>query len=141
MTDKRAELAAAIERRSAEAGAKIGELLNKQTDAQTRITELQRELRDHADPAKQTRLAELKEERDRAGRQIGLLARHRVELLDDLPIIVDAAGRLDVVAEQLSEDAAEIDRIASRLKKLTSTIKKAENTIVKIISLLKPLIF
>ncbi|MDJ0611541.1 MAG: hypothetical protein QNJ67_21385 [Kiloniellales bacterium] len=137
MTDTRAELAAAIERRSAEAGAKIEELLRQQTTAQARVTQLQRELRDGDDQAKQTSLAELKEARDAAGRLIGLLARHRVELLDNLPTIVDAAGQLDVLANQLSEDAGEIERITKRLKKLTSTINKAEGVIVKIISLVK----
>ena len=137
MTDTRAELAAAIERRCAETGAKIEELLEKQTAAQTRVTQLQRDLRDGPDQAKEAVLAELKEARDSAGRLIGLLARHRVELLDNLPTIVDAAGQLDVLAEQLSEDAEEIDRITKRLKKLTSTINKAEGVIVKIISLVK----
>lgn len=140
MTDQRAELAASIERRNIETGTKINELLASQTASQHRITELQAELRDRADQAKQKRLAELKAARDEAGRLIGLLAKHRVELLDGLPIITTAAGELDVIAEQLSADASEIDRIASRLKKLTSTIKKAEDTIVKIISLLKPLV-
>ncbi len=140
MTDMRAELAAAIERRNAEASAKIEDLLRQQTAAQIRVTQLQRELREGADQAKEARLAELKEARDAASRLIGLLARHRVGLLDNLPTVVDAAGQLDVLAEQLSEDAGEIDRIAKRLKKLTSTINKAEDIIVKIISLLKPLI-
>lgn len=136
MSQNAAELAAEVERRNKELTSQIDELLEKQIRLQAEISKLQRE----RDPANATRLEELKSTRKDTGTMIGVLATNRTELLDGLPVITDAAGELDVIAEDLAKDAALIEDVAKRIKKVTKAIGRAEKLIVKAVSLLKPLI-
>lgn len=135
MSKTPAELAADIERRNAELTTKIDDLLKQQVKLQAEISQLQRK----KNQADRPRIAELKATRKDATTMIGVLAATRTELLDGLPIITDAAGELDVVAEELAKDAKLIKRAAQRLKKIAETIQKAEKLVVKIISILKPI--
>jgi uncharacterized phage infection (PIP) family protein YhgE len=136
MSDEANELAALIERRNKELGAKISELLSEQEKLQQRISQL---LGDKSAAAKQRRI-ELRDARREAGEMIGLLATERTDLLDDLPVIVDAAGELDVQAKKLAKDAVLIEEVTERVLRAAKKIAQAEKLLVKIASLAKPLL-
>src|SRR5690242_8472990 len=72
---------------------------------------------------------------DETARVVGALARERTELLDGLPVIVDAQGRLCVVAEQLVKDSRLVERVKERLQSVTRTIATAEQLLVRVAAL------
>lgn len=72
---------------------------------------------------------------DETARIVGALARQRTELLDGLPVITDAQGRLCVVADQLVKDSRLVERTKERLVKVTQTIRTAEQLLVKVAAL------
>jgi hypothetical protein len=72
---------------------------------------------------------------DETARVVGALARQRTELLDGLPIIVDAQGRLCVIAEQLVKDSRLVERVKERLQSVTRTIATAEQLLVRVAAL------
>lgn len=134
MPENATELSAAISLRSEELKEEIKKLMDRQEDVQEDILELQRRKRSGQD-IDETRLTQLKEVRKEASQMIGLLALERTELLDDLPVIRLATGKLKVVASELEEDAALIDQAAEKLKRATEALERAEKVLVKVISL------
>jgi seryl-tRNA synthetase len=132
-----ASLAAEIERRNKQLTDEIGELLHSQSKIQQRISEL---LAKKAATTRKAEIRELRGVRDEANKTIGILAAERTDLLDGLPVVLDAAGVLDVQAKRLAKDAALIERAAAKVKRATEKIAKAERLIIKIGSMLKPLI-
>jgi len=72
---------------------------------------------------------------DETARVVGALARQRTELLDGLPTITDAQGRLCVVADQLVKDSRLVERVKDRLLKVTKTIATAEQLLTRVAAL------
>ena len=133
MTDVQ-QIAAEITRRSSEIRSKIDELMESQEDLQDDILALQRAKR-AGEPIDDAHLDSLKDARREADDMIGVLAMERTELLDDLPVIRTATGRLKVIAAELEQDDALIERATERLEKVTKTLQTAEKVIVKVIGL------
>ena len=72
---------------------------------------------------------------DETSRTIGALARQRTDLLDGMPIIVDAQGRLCVVADRLANDAKLVERVKGRLQAATAAIASAEKVLTTVAAL------
>lgn len=135
MSEDARRVAAEIAVRNDEFKEKIARLLERQDDLQDDILDLLRRKRD-GENVDDNRLEELKKARREAGRMAGLLAAERTELLDDLPVIRTATGKLQVAAAELAESAELLERATARVKEATKSIQKAEKFLVKIVSLL-----
>ena len=125
-----ADLAAESEQKARRILDDIGGLQRKQAELHAQYSTIQ-----ELDP-RSPQLEGLSRVMDETARVVGALARQRTELLDGLPTIVDAQGRLCVIAEQLAKDAKLVERVKERLQKVTKTIATAEQLLVKVASLL-----
>jgi len=132
MTEEAQDLAAKIAFQSEEIKGNIDKLIDRQEDLQDDILTLQRRKRD-GEAIDEKQLDEFKKLQKQASRMVGTLAIRRTELLDDLPIIRTATGKLKVVTAQLENDANLIEDAKARVEKVTKSLKKAEKLIVKII--------
>src|SRR5258706_14045746 len=108
-----AGLAADAELRAKEILDKMGELQRKQAELHAQYSTIQ-----ELDP-KPAQLDALSRMIDETGRVVGSLARQRTELLDGMPIIVDAQGRVCVVAAELAKDGNLVERVKVRLQNAT----------------------
>jgi hypothetical protein len=108
----------------------IGGLQRKQAELHAHYSQVQ-----ELDP-RSPQLEGISRVMDETMRVVGALARQRTELLDGLPIITDAQGRLRVVADQLAKDTKLVDRVKERLQKVTKTIATAEQLLVKVAGLI-----
>jgi hypothetical protein len=134
MSEDAQAIAAEVALRNDEIREKISQLMDNQDRLQDDILELQRRKRNGED-IDEDRLRELKEARKETGRMAGILASERTELLDDLPVIRTATGKLEVVAAELAEDATLLDRATARLKQVTKTLQTVEKLAIKIAGL------
>ena len=125
-----ADLAAEAEQRAKDILYKVGELLRRQAELHGRFSQRQQE-----DP-RAPELASMTETLEEMNRVVGALGRQRTELLDGLPIIMDARGQLDIVAEKLARDAKLVERVKDRLRRVTLTIASAERVLTRVASLL-----
>lgn len=125
-----AELAGEAELRAKAILEKIGELQRKQAELHAQYSTIQ-----ELDP-KSPQLEALSRLMDETGRIVGALARQRTELLDGMPIIVDAQGRICIVAETLAKDAKLVDRVKERLQKVAKSIATAEKLLMRVTALL-----
>ena len=125
-----ADLAAEAEQRAKDILYKVGELLRRQAELHGRFSHRQQE-----DP-RAPELASMTETLEEMNRVVGALGRQRTELLDGLPIIMDARGQLDIVAEKLARDAKLVERVKDRLRRVTLTIASAERVLTRVASLL-----
>lgn len=132
MAEQIQDLAAEIAFQSDELKDKIDKLIDRQEDLQDDILTLQMRKRD-GEEIEQEQLDDLKKTQSEAARMVGTLAIQRTELLDELPIIRTATGKIKVVAGQLAEDANLIEEARERVEKVTKLLKKAEKLIVKIV--------
>jgi len=107
----------------------IGGLQRKQAELHAQFSQIQ-EIDPHA-----PQLEPLSRMMDETMRLVGALARQRTELLDGLPTITDAQGRLCVLSEKLVQDARLVERVKERLQRVTKTIATAEQLLVKIAAL------
>jgi hypothetical protein len=121
-----AELAANTEQAARRILDDIGGLQRKQAELHAQYSQIQ-ELEPHA-----PQLEALSRMMDETMRLVGALARQRTELLDGLPTITDAQGRLCVVSEKLVQDARLVERVKERLQRVTKTIATAEQLLIKI---------
>jgi conjugal transfer/entry exclusion protein len=135
MTEEAQDLAAKIAFQSEEIKNNIDKLIDRQEDLQDDILTLQRRKRD-GEAIDEKQLDEFKKIQKEASRMVGTLAIRRTELLDDLPVIRTATGKLKVVTAQLENDANLIEDAKARVEKVTKSLKKAEKLIVKIIGLI-----
>ena len=124
-----AELAANTEQAARRILDDIGGLQRKQAELHAQYSQIQ-ELEPHA-----PQLEALTRMMDETMRLVGALARQRTELLDGLPTITDAQGRLCVVSEKLVQDAHLVERVKERLQRVTKTIATAEQLLIKIAAL------
>jgi hypothetical protein len=108
----------------------IGGLQRKQAELHSHYSTIQ-----ELDP-KSPQLEAISRVMDETARFVGALARQRTELLDGVPTITDAQGRLKVIAEQLAKDAKLVDRVKERLQRVTKTIATAEQLLGKVAALL-----
>ena len=125
-----ADLAAEAEQRAKDILYKVGELLRRQAEVHARFSKSQQQ-----DP-RSPDLAPLSDIIEEINRIVGALGRQRTELLDGLPIILDARGQLDIVAEQLARDAKLVERVKDRLRRVTLTIATAERVLTRVATLL-----
>jgi len=125
-----AGFAADAELRAREILDKMGELQRRQAELHAQYSTIQ-----ELDP-KSAQLDALSRLIDESGRVVGALARQRTELLDGMPIIVDARGRMCVVAEKLAKDANLVERVKGRLQKAAKAIATAEQLLVRVTALL-----
>ena len=125
-----ADLAAEAEQRAKDILYKVGELLRRQSELHGRFSRRQQE-----DP-RAPELAQMTEALEEMNRVVGALGRQRTELLDGLPIIMDARGQLDIVAEKLARDAKLVERVKDRLRRVTLTIASAERVLTRVAGLL-----
>ena len=107
----------------------IGGLQRKQAELHAHFSQIQ-----ELDP-RSPQLEAISRVMDETMRLVGALARQRTELLDGLPTITDAQGRLCVVSERLVQDARLVERVKERLQRVTKTIATAEQLIIKIAAL------
>ena len=126
-----AGLAADAELRAKEILDNMGELQRKQAELHAQYSTIQ-----ELDPKSTTQLEALSRMIDETGRVVGSLARQRTELLDGMPIIVDAQGRVCVVAAELAKDANLVERVKGRLQSATKAIATAEKLLVTVTALL-----
>lgn len=124
-----AEVAASAEQTAGRILDDIGNLQRKQAELHAHYSQIQ-ELEPHS-----PQLEGISRLMDETMRLVGALARQRTELLDGLPIIIDAQGRLRVVTDQLGKDARLVDRVKERLQKVTKTIATAEQLLVRVAAL------
>jgi hypothetical protein len=124
-----AEVAASAEETARRILDDIGGLQRKQAELHAHYSTVQ-----ELDP-RSPQLEAVSRVMDETARMVGALARQRTELLDGLPVIVDAQGRLRVVTEQLSKDARLVDRVKERLQKITKTLVTAEQLLVRVAAL------
>jgi hypothetical protein len=125
-----AELAAEMEVKARRMLDDIGGLQRKQAELHSHYSTIQ-----ELDP-KSPQLEAISRVMDETARFVGALARQRTELLDGVPTITDAQGRLKVITEQLAKDAKLVDRVKERLQKVTKTIATAEQLLGKVAALL-----
>ena len=107
----------------------IGGLQRKQAALHAQYSQIQ-ELDSHS-----PQLEGISRLMDETMRLVGALARQRTELLDGLPTITDAQGRLCVLSEKLVQDARLVERVKERLQRVTKTIATAEQLLIKIAAL------
>ncbi len=129
-----ATLAAQIVTRSRQITNTINELIAGQDDISDDILELQMRKGD-GKAIDEALLKRLVEARKAAATEIGVLAMERTELLDDVPIIRLATGRIKVVTEKLDKDAELIKRTEEKLKRVTKAIENAEKVLGVLIRL------
>jgi hypothetical protein len=125
-----AELAAEMEVKARRMLDDIGGLQRKQAELHSHYSTIQ-----ELDP-KSPQLEAISRVMDETARFVGALARQRTELLDGVPTITDAQGRLKVITEQLAKDAKLVDRVKERLQRVTKTIATAEQLLGKVAALL-----
>lgn len=125
-----AEIAEETEQRAKDILYKVGELLRRQAELHGRFSRLQ------AQDPRSPELASITETIEEMNRIVGALGRQRTELLDGLPIIFDARGQIDVIAEKLAKDAKMVERVKERLRRVTTTIATAERVLSRVATLL-----
>jgi hypothetical protein len=124
------DLAADVEQRAKDILYKVGELWRRQAELHGRFS--RRQAQDPRSPE----LAPMSETIEEMNRIVGALGRQRTELLDGLPIIFDARGQIDVIAEKLARDAKLVERVKDRLRRVASSIATAERVLTRVASLL-----
>jgi hypothetical protein len=124
-----ADLAAEAEEKARRILDDIGGLQRKQAELHAQYSTIQ-----ELDP-RSPQLEAISRVMDETARVVGALARQRTELLDGLPTIIDAQGRLCVVSEQLAKDARLVERVKERLQTVTKTIATAEQLLLKVAAL------
>ena len=107
----------------------IGGLQRKQAELHAHYSQVQ-----ELDP-RSPQLESISRLMDETMRLVGSLARQRTELLDGLPIIFDAQGKLCIVADQLAKDARLVDRVKERVQKVTKTLATVEQLLIKVAAL------
>ncbi len=125
-----AGLAADAEQRAKDILDKMGALQRKQAELHALYSTIQ-----ELDP-KSAQLDALSRMIDETGRVVGSLARQRTELLDGMPIITDAQGRVCIAAAELAKDANLVERVKGRLQNATKAIATAEKLLVTVTALL-----
>src|SRR5262249_10437326 len=100
-----ADIAMETEHRAKDILFKVGELLRRGAELHARYSSIQ------AQDVRSPDLPPLQTAMDDTNRLVGALGRLRTELLDGLPIILDARGQIDVVAEKLAKDASLVERV------------------------------
>ncbi|MBI1209899.1 MAG: hypothetical protein GC190_00410 [Alphaproteobacteria bacterium] len=124
-----AEVAANAEQAARRILDDIGGLQRKQAELHSQYSAIQ-----ELDP-RSPQLDGISRVMDETSRVVGALARQRTELLDGLPTITDAQGRLCVVADQLVKDSRLVERVKERLQSVTKTIATAEQLLIKVAAL------
>jgi hypothetical protein len=107
----------------------IGGLQRKQAELHAQYSAIQ-----ELDP-RSPQLEALSRLIEETARIVGALARQRTELLDGLPAITDAQGRLCIVADRLAQDSRLVERVKARLETVTKTIATAEQLLVRVAAL------
>jgi len=128
------DIAASITLRDEQLKDTINSLMGRQDDIQEDILELQRRKRQGEEFDEQL-LLDLKAIRKESSNQISLLAMTRTELLDDLPVIRLATGKIKIITAELNDDAELIKRTAEKIENTAKMISKAENVLLKIIKI------